>query len=470
MQSVRDLSRPRGPSPRPPAAGAEDGRALRAARARGGIGPTSLIRSAALALAALAAAELPEARALDLQGALREVASANPTLASRRDMVEAARRRVGPAGAWQSPMVEFGVVNVPTSGRFDMDPMTMKMVGLEQRVPIFGANRLSRRSAASAAAAEGAGLEMASYELFAMAWEAYSGAYYAGRLGALGLAHRAEMDDLVRSARARFESGNGRLDDVLRAQAEQARVLSDVAEFAAEEQSARARLAALMGRDAAALADSLEPPPPAPPAGDVTSLLAQLDESHPRLRELRAQVDRYRLAARAARRMLWPDLQLNVSYGIRQPVLGVPQDNMWSATVGFMLPVFAGQRELSEGAEMDAMARASESDLRVATLDLSQQVRSLDATLRSDQRMVSLLADTVVVTERSAVEASWSAYNAGATDLWRVLEAAHARYGEEAALVRARQELARTEARLLATTARADLFGLTLPVIGRSER
>ncbi len=430
----------------------------------------SVVSRGVVALAALLAVVPHGAIALDLQAALREVATTNPTLASRRAMVEAARRRVAPAGAWQSPMVEIGALNVPTNGRFDMEPMTMKMVGIEQRVPVFGANRLSRRSAGAAAQAEGAGLEMANYELFSMAWEAYADAYYAGQLAESSLAHRGEMERLVRSARARYDSGNGRLEDVLRAEAEQARILSDLAAFESEAQGARARLAALMGRESAALADSLETPPVSSPPEDPAAIIAWVNESHPRLRALRAQVDRYQLAARAARRMIWPDLNMSVSYGIRQPIMGVAQDNMWSATVGFMLPVFANQRELSEASEMDAMARASESDLRAATLDLDQQARSLHASARADSRTVSLLADTVVTTQRRAVAASWSAYKAGATDLWRVFEATHALYGEEVALMRARQDLARNEARLLAITARGDLFGLTLPEIKRSER
>ena len=101
---------------------------------------------------------------------------------------------------------------------------------------------------------------------------------------------------------------------------------------------------------------------------------------------------------------------------------------------------------------------------------MDQQIRSLDAAARASARIVSLLADTVVVTQRRAVAASWSAYDAGTTDLWRVFESTHALYSEEVALTRARQELARTEAKLLAVTARGELLGLTLPEIQRSER
>lgn len=431
----------------------------------------SVVFCGAIAVATLLAVAPRAARALDPQAALREVASANPTLASRREMVEAAQRRVAPVGAWQNPMLEVGALNVPFNGRFDMDPMTMKMVGIQQRVPVFGANRLSRRSAAAAAEAQGSALEMASYELYSMAWEAYADAYYASQLAKLSLSHRGEMDQLVRSARVRYESGNGRLDDVLRAEAEQARTLSDLASFQAEAGGARARLGALMGRDGAALADSLEPPATTTLPEDPSAIIALVNENHPRLRELREEAERYRLAARAARRMLWPDLQMGLSYGIREPVMGVARDNMWTATVGFMLPVFARQRELSIGAEMDAMARSSEDDLRAATLELDQQARSLHAAARADQRTVSLLADTVVTTQRRAVAASWSSYSAGATDLWRVFESTHALYGEDVALLRSRQDLAHTEARLLAITANGDLFGMSLPdIMKRSER
>ena len=102
---------------------------------------SALLSAVALALGLGGASRL--ALALDLPAVLREVRDANPTLAARRQMAEAARYRIGPAGAWQSPMLELGPVNVPTSGSFNAEPMTMKMIGVTQRVPLFGANRLS---------------------------------------------------------------------------------------------------------------------------------------------------------------------------------------------------------------------------------------------------------------------------------------------------------------------------------------
>jgi outer membrane protein TolC len=308
------------------------------------------------------------------------------------------------------------------------------------------------------------------YEVLGVAWEAFGDAFHAGELARSAEAHRGVMDRLVQSARARYESGNGRLDDVLRAEAERARTLADLAAFRAEERAARARLDALRGIDPGSSSEPLaQPPALLEPEGSAMWREA-VAATHPRLREAGSRVERYRLAARAARRMVWPDLELRASYGAREPLAGgMPQDDMYSATVAFMVPLFAGGRELSEAAEMDAMARAAEAERRATELSLRQELEAARARAFAADRTVHLLADTVVVTQRRAVDASFSAYSAGTTDLWRVFEAAHALYGEEVALVRARQELARAQARIIMVAARGDLVGARLPEVKGSQ-
>src|ERR1700741_97672 len=125
---------------------------------------------AALALATSIAAPVP-AQAVSLPEVLRQVVRRNPELAMLAAEATATRARAVRAGSWSSPMVELGVVNVPTTGRFDADPMTMKMVGVSQRVPVFGANRLARRAGNEAANADTARLAAMRWELCGEAWE-----------------------------------------------------------------------------------------------------------------------------------------------------------------------------------------------------------------------------------------------------------------------------------------------------------
>jgi outer membrane protein, heavy metal efflux system len=419
---------------------------------------------ALLTAASLAVSGATAAHALDLPTALRDALAANPGLAARRAMADAARARVAPAGAWSPPMLELGVVNVPPSGRFDMEMMTMRMVGLAQRVPVSGANRLMRRAADASARAAGADADQARLSLVGAVWDAYSEAYAAERLEADAFAHRGEMDRLVEAARARHRAGNGRLDEVLRAEAERARVLADEVRFGAAARGARARLDALRGVEPRAPDAPLEPPPAPSVPERADALLAAAAGDHPRLRALDASAARWRLEARAARRMVWPDLDLRASMGFREKLMGtVPQDDMWSASVGFMLPVFARSRELAEGRAMDAMAFAADAERLEGALDLAREVTAAHADARAAARTVALLADTVVAAQRLSLDAAWSAYAAGQLDLARVLDSAHAFYAEEQSLIRADQDLARAAGRLIALTGRADLVGLDLP-------
>ena len=423
------------------------------------------LRSRGLATALLIAsvcAEVP-ARALDLERVLAEVAEANPSLAARQHEAAAARAHARRAGAWDAPMLELSAVNVPAGGGFDQDPMTMRMIGVVQQVDLFGARGLERRAALGDARAADAMTDGARWERFADAWQAYADAYFSAQRAEAARAHHDVMDRMVAASRARYEAGRGRLDELLRADAERARITADAVTFGAEELGARARLDALRGRAPGARPDSLAAPPEwlAP---DSAAAWRDAVAAHPRLRVLSEQETARRTAASAARRMTWPELSLRAAYGFRSTLAdGTTQDDMWSAGVGLMLPIGTGSRQGAETAEMAAMAEGYAAQRRGEALDLAAELGALRAQALAARRGARLLTDTVLVAQRRALAAAWNAYESGTTDLSSVLESAHASYSEELDVARARQELARVLARLLAVTARGELLGVRVP-------
>jgi len=422
-----------------------------------------------VACVVLAACLAGPARALDLEQALRDAAGADPALAASDARAEAARHRIAPAGAWRSPMLELGVNNVPTTGRLDQEPMTMKMVGVRQRIPVFGANGLRAQAARERARSAGADAELARYRTFGETWMAYADLFHADALARHAMAHRGVMDRLVEAARARYASGRGRLEDVLRSEAERATMLADIAMFQAEAEDARGRLDALRGTPSEGEALAPPPDPAVPDAPD--AWLAAVDDAHPRLRGLDAMAAGERLGARAMRREVWPDLEVMASYGARETLRdGTNLDDMFSVGVGFMLPIFAGGNEGARAEEMDAMARATEAEREAERRTLAARARTLYAEARATGRTARLLADTVVVVQTRALEASEAAYEAGTTDLWRVFEASHALYEERIALERARQRQAHALAGMLALTGRGDLVGVAVPERGSDTR
>src|SRR5262249_21962321 len=162
------------------------------------------------------------------------------------------------------------------------------VLGLTQTVPVFGAKGLERKSARAAATAAEAGAEQARNEALGDTWRAYADAYYAAELAKLADTHHAVIDRLVESARVRYEAGRGRLEDVLRTQAERATLGVDVTTFHAEAAGARARLDALRGVGVSE--DTLASPPATAVPDSSAPWLAAIADSHPRLREARASI------------------------------------------------------------------------------------------------------------------------------------------------------------------------------------
>ncbi len=410
-------------------------------------------------------AVVPCARAaepLTLEQVLAQVSGADPQIMAQRHEVEAAAARVRRAGAFDAPMLDLMVENVPVGGGFDMDPMTMRVVGLEQRVVVSGARGLARRAARADLHAQEAMADDTRWQRLSLAWQAYADAYGAEQRLTAARDHRAIMDRMAAAARARYESGRGRLEDLLRVEAERARIEADAVGFEAERSGARARLAELLGRGGAGDAWELVDPRTTL-APDSAAGWAEVVAAHPRVRMGLAREQARRDEAAAMRRMVWPDLTLRASYGYRSDLhhLG-PQDDMWSAGVGVMLPIGTGSRQGADAAAMTAMAEAARAEARAQSLAIERELRTLRAEARAAARTAALLEDTVAVADRRVLAAAWSSYETARTDLAGVFDAAHALYAEEIEVSRARQAQARASARLLAITARGDLVGVRL--------
>ncbi|MEO7648796.1 MAG: hypothetical protein ABIV11_11290, partial [Gemmatimonadaceae bacterium] len=102
---------------------------------------------AACLTAALIAAPVARAQETgDVDSLARQAIAVNSTIRSAAARVTAARERVSPAGVWPDPMLMLGIINVPLGSEelpahgapMGPDPMTMRVIGIEQTVPFPG--------------------------------------------------------------------------------------------------------------------------------------------------------------------------------------------------------------------------------------------------------------------------------------------------------------------------------------------
>lgn len=89
-----------------------------------------------------------------LPGLIMEALVNNPEIQAAQQEREAAQQRIAPAQALDDPMLEAGVINAPlASSPFNREDMTMKMIGLSQRLPFPGKRGLRKEVASKDAEA-----------------------------------------------------------------------------------------------------------------------------------------------------------------------------------------------------------------------------------------------------------------------------------------------------------------------------
>ena len=387
---------------------------------------------AAAALAAFAAPLTAQNDTISLARAVALARQASPRVAAAAAGVRAAGARIAPAGALADPQLQLGLMNRPLSGM--PDPMTMNQVTLMQMVPVNGMLGLRRRvarfdSARVAAGSDGTVLAV-ERDVRSRYWELYHVDQ------ALGVMDRtlAVLRELASVAGAMYAVGSVPQSDVVRAQASLTRMQQEIEEMRLMRVRAAAELNAAMGRPADA-GVALPPQHPdtahhaamrpltTPVLTSLDTLAAFADSNSPELAGARAMLEAARTGQTLARRMIYPELSVGVSYGQRSGAGGLPGDDMVSAMVGVSVPVFARSRQYRMRDEALAMREQAEAELAAMRLELRAMILAAREEAETARRQLERVVGTLVPQATAAYDASLAAYRVGRVDFMTVLDA-----------------------------------------------
>jgi outer membrane protein TolC len=354
---------------------------------------------------------------LRLAEALATAAAANPMLAATRLRADAAAARAPQAGAWPDPQVAFGLMNRPLRGFGTDEPMTMNTIQLTQMVPwpgTLGFGEVRQRALAGAARLDAAEAER---QLLARVTAVYADLAATDRSLAIMDRTRDLLRDFLRVSQARYGVGEAVQQDVLQAQVAVARMTEDLTVMEQERTATAARLNGLLGRGATALVPALELPPPGAALPGADSLVTLAAARRPALRASRERVRAAEAGARQARRALYPDVMVSLSYGQRPRF-----DDMVSFMVGVSIPLWAGRRQLPLRREMDAMREAEDAMAREVATETFALLTELRAEAERARALADLYQTSILPQARAAVEAALSAYRVGRADYMTLVD------------------------------------------------
>ena len=359
-----------------------------------------------------------------LNRSIAEALQNNPEIQAVKSEQEAAEHRIAPAGALDDPMLEAGVINLPTgSWSFNNEDMTMKMVGLLQRLPYPGKRGLREHIATKEAEATAFALQELKNKVTRDVKLAYFDLSFAIESTRITENNKRVLEQLSKIAENRYSVGQASQADVLKAQTQVSKLTDELLKLDRDRRTFEAELIRLMGSPS-----DRSVPMPRPPElweGSLQSegLRDAVLASRPELRALQTKIGRSESAIELARKDYYPDFDVRLQYGQRDKTLtGQRREDMVSLTVAINLPIWGSVKQGPRVAEAVAMREQASRAYDARKNEMLSQLKQQLASAEQSYRSARLYQQTVLIQARLAVESSLASYRVNRIDFLTLLD------------------------------------------------
>jgi len=364
------------------------------------------------------------APATTLQQLIAEALKNSPEIAAALHERDAARHRISPAGALDDPMIEAGLISVPIDSlRFNREEMTMKMLGIAQKLPYPGKRGLRQDVAAKNAES----IAFAYRETVSRVIREVKVTYYdlalIDRTIALVERNRLLVEQLLRIAEGRYTVGQGAQADVLKAQTQLAKMTEELVRMGRERRTMEADLLRALGRGAEASSIRPEMPRLETVALKFEELRVAALKERPQLLGLKALIEKNQKALDLARKEYYPDFDVRLSYGQRdRDPDGMSRPDMISLTVAINLPIWQKNKLDPMVAEAQAMREQAISMYQAQYNELIAKLRQQVAIAEQSRESARLFDTGILPQARLALESAHAAHRVSRVDFPMLLD------------------------------------------------
>lgn len=368
----------------------------------------------------------PLAQDLSVRSLIDEALARNPELRAARERTAAALTRPAQASALADPMISLGYDKgdawLPGRG---MD--TGPRLAISQELPFSGKRRLTREVSTREVEITRHAAQSTILGLTYAVRKAVADLLLARENLAIIADQRLATTDIEELSRARYAAGLTGQVDVLRAQAEIARLDQMRQHEEGLEASAIAELNRLRAAPAGTpvdlgfkLADLAERVIDVPPVGD---LLERAHGESPEVRAAATMIERGSLAVDLARRNLKPDFVVSSGYAFRGSL-----PDRWTVDMSVILPAYRKNKQQLAIVAAEADLRQVRAEHEAAGLRTRAAVERAHADFKAAVLEARTFEREVLVIGGLAVESALAGFRSGQTPFISVLEAHNALY------------------------------------------
>ncbi|MBN1418596.1 MAG: TolC family protein [Planctomycetes bacterium] len=365
----------------------------------------------------------PEVKNLDLHAVLLYALDHSPRIQAARYRFHAAEARERAAGwlpdphlTWSHGFEEIQTRNGPIRNIFS----------LTQTFPYYGKLSAERDAAGAQAAEQREDVLATELEVLRDVQQAYFDLFLTAREIEINDRTRGILERFVRVAQSRVASGKGGQLDILLAETELLRLENERIDLDQREQTQKALLNTLLARKPSAHLPPASPPQPDYRA-DVDALIAWSLENLPDLRRHRRLIEENEARLRMARLRYVPDVTVGVTYtDVGQSPIAAGAVHSGRDAIGGMVGISVPLWLPKYSAEAKAARQALEaSRSSLADVGLLSVYRILEMHVRVETalRRVELLRDQIIPKAYQTIGVLQSAYETGAADFLKLLDA-----------------------------------------------
>lgn len=348
----------------------------------------------------------------DLAALLKEAEAGNPAIAAARSTILASEAVPSQAEAPPDPVASIAYTNETldelTLGESEDSLLTFTWT---QEVPYPGKLRLAGEAARREVDVNRQRLQAARLDVASRVKQTFAQLYLIDRTVSILGDSRMLLVSFQETARARYETGAGLLQNVLKAQTEVARLDADLERLSQERRSVVAELNRLVGRRQDAPLGPALALPSAAQTINWAALESDAMERSPEVLEMDAAVLREEALLDLAQRQLKPDLVWSAAYTNRGDL-----EPMVMGMFGVQLPLHRQQKQAQGVTQASHSLDAARSAAESARLGVLSEVRDLTARAKRAEAVARLYAEGVVPQARGSLESASAAYGVGQVD------------------------------------------------------
>ena len=399
----------------------------------------------------VSASSQPTKPALNLNQLIEEALENNPEILAAKKRGEVYREKIPQASALEDPMLEFGIINLPTNFSFRDEDMTMKEIGISQKFPFPGKRPLMREMAEKEAEAASTDIEDKTNRILKEVKTVYFEISHVYRAREVTQRNKQIFETLAKIAETRYATGEGIQQDVLKAHVQISQMADELIMLNQKGVALEAKLCSLLNR------------PQGWPMGEPEELtfrrfaftLEELQQtalnSNPTLKAMKTMIEAKEKAHGLAKLEYYPDFRVRFAYGQRDNSPEMARRDMLTGMVEMNIPIFFESKQSRKVAETLAEIQTFQAQYGAMKNEIFYMIASMASMVQRTERQLELYKTGIIPQASIQLKSALSAYTVNKVDFMTLLDSQMTLYRYELEYHQALTEYEKNLASLEAT-------------------